>query len=171
MTWLKTEIENNRIPELKKSRLILVLLVGTNDIEGSTVSQLKILFNYLFSTIRRMNPKSIIMSCEVIPRPKDYFDSTLKLLDFNESIWAYCKERSGMFPIPTFHPFIVNGFPNLDLYRDNLHLNEWGVELLRQIISHHVAEILRCSHIPKSMNPAPFTIVRRKVKQSHKFNQ
>lgn len=154
-------IKSGSIPELKKKREIYLLLIGTNDIRSVPLAKIKNSFNYLISLIQRLFVNCSIMLCEIPPRARDYFDTTLDIITINDYFWELSKTRNRVYVIPTFHPFITNGLPNLNLYYDLLHFDTDGIKKIHTVVTHHLNALAREINLVKPTLPGPVTVVRR----------
>ena len=115
---------------------IIILHMGTNNLETDTVEIMRIKFQQLLNVIKMRNRRAIIAVSAVLPRPIDFPRSRGKSTMLNKELTSMCMSPAlthSLFFIPSYRPFIKDAQPVANFFAsDGLHLSPEGVQALRK---------------------------------------
>jgi hypothetical protein len=112
---------------------VIVLHVGTNDIEKFPIEQSKVSFEVLISFVKSVALNAHLIVSTIILRPRDFELQGVKVKELN--YWLM-DTLPGKFPgvtvLKSFSSFLHCGRPIKELFwKDGLHLAEEGITLFR----------------------------------------
>ena len=119
---------------------ILVLHVGTNDLESHSADKIIADYENLIKVISAKSKGRIAVSA-IIPRPKDERLRGEKRKLINRELFKLCQRYNCSF-LKTYHAFERNGKIQLSLFaKDGLHLSHQGVIAIKAFIVSSVIRI------------------------------
>lgn len=109
----------------------IIVHVGTNNIEQSSVQDIIVNFERLINAIQQKNPVAKIFISSILPRPKDGEDIQRKLVLVNAEIRTLCKHR-GIYNLKSYKAFGDRNSSEFSSYfaKDKLHLSRKGTSKL-----------------------------------------
>ena len=164
---------NNHIKENKEllmdNKKVAVIHAGTNDLYNSTVEEMLDDLENLILSIREKNKYCHIAVSPIIPRPRDYWTTMVKIQRFNkevklrEDIWAIRAWRC-------WRPFSRNNKPRRQMYKmDGLHPSKKGAICLSQYLAKQCAMLRKECSIPRNKRRASETIVTKKPRNGYGY--
>ena len=123
---------------------VVILHVGTNNIEKMETGAILSAFNNLISSIRRRSDPMIVIS-SILPRPKDHSSHGDRVKNVNKGLVQLSKDRK-MRLLHTYRSFLKYCLPKREMFAINdqsLHLNTEGTRRLRQFFINSVAHLLK----------------------------
>lgn len=158
---LKNHVKYGNANYLKNKRIILVH-AGTNDLDTTHIPEMLIDVKDLMDEIRNINARVFICISEIIPRPRDFWTTQAKILDFNHALREK-EEEWGFRMIRLMHIFLHKRLPNPVLYcEDNLHPSATGYQRIAQYYSKQFSIIKKAMKIPRNKRKATLTGESRK---------
>lgn len=105
---------------------IILVHVGTNDVYTSTLEQMMKEMKLLTDWIHRRNPKAKLFLSAILPRPRDFWTTQPKIIDFNRAVAE--KEVQWNFTyVHTYNFFQRARLPKAEMYyEDHLHASDKG---------------------------------------------
>jgi ribA/ribD-fused uncharacterized protein len=108
---------------------VIVLHVGTNDIEKFPIEQSKVSFEVLISFVKLVAPNAHLIDSTIIPRPRDFETLGEKV---NELNYWLMNVLPGITVLKSFSSFLHQGKLIKELFwKDGLHLAQEGITLFR----------------------------------------
>ena len=146
-------IRGNKCPELAGKRQIVVH-VGTNSLD-TPFQTLMIDFQNLFMMIRHTYPRANILWNSILPRGDVSEARAYKIIMVNNEQSSNMRSISVISSVRKFHR---NRETRLELYKqDKLHLNDYGVLILRNTLRHNLLRWRYRRNIPTlSAQEAPY---------------
>ena len=128
--YWKIRLSGKRLSQYK----IIVLHVGTNDVEAHVEGEILRKYQRLLSAVRKCNGKAIIGISSILPRPKNSVELNNKVITINRELKRLSKSYPRTEFIHSFRPFVLkNKEINTDLYAaDKLHLSFKGSIALKK---------------------------------------
>ena len=128
LTW---KIKLNKI--ILSNYKIIIIHVGTNDIECRSVDEFICYYSLLLKTIKCKNANAIIGISSILPKPCVSDIENTKINSINRNLKKLCGKDKIHF-IPSYRPFAkVLKSGSLDLFAvDKLHLSHRGSQVLKQ---------------------------------------
>lgn len=122
---------------------IIILHVGTNDLESQAAEIIVQKYTALLKHIRRVNTHAVLLLSTIIPRPKDDKQTEIKRHFINGELRNLSKMYNNVEVLYTWMPFILHKETNDSLYaRDGLHLNFGGTAALKKYFDGHVFRVM-----------------------------
>lgn len=112
---------------------MIVIHIGTNNIERDSQYAIEREFRFLIWDLRQMLPSVRIgLSC-ILPRPRDEGNSYIrgKVIRVNNFMIKFAKQNA-MVCLRTYSPFLFRGYSIRKMFRDGLHLSPKGLRCLRK---------------------------------------
>ena len=111
-----------------------MLLVGTNNVETNTPTQIIEKYKNLTDAIQRENKKVKVICFEIPPRPNDYNKLNDRVTSFNTLLKKLAREKQYTF-VNIYKTYMSHGGPTRALFAmDGLHFSKGGNKKLRQIV-------------------------------------
>lgn len=132
---------------------VVILAVGTNDVENLSVDQFYRDIEDLVKGIFLCKPTVRLGVAGILPRLKDFSAINDKVIAFNKAISAVCKKRSKegkrIWFLPSYRAFLTKEerLPITEYYKskqeggDGIHLSKEGEQALKQNLVGHVARL------------------------------
>lgn len=119
---------------------VIVILVGTNDIQGGNKEVILKNFDRLIKTIRQIHSSVNLFISAILPRPVDFVITRDLVAEINTNLSTLCAQRKVTF-LNTHRIFFKLGLPDSTCFRkrDGLHLNTLGVAKLSNFFSKVIA--------------------------------
>ena len=111
----------------------IILSVGTNDIEQSSIPAIIHDYTNLIFTVKSLNREADIIVAAILPRPVDFAVLGKKVIEVNKGLEQLANVHGASF-VKCYRPFLYSGKPieSLFAHRDGgLHLNKEGTIRLR----------------------------------------
>lgn len=135
---------------------MVVMYAGGNDInEGESPEQVASDFKVFTEKVRAKRPNTRILYISIAGNPARW-KQVEKVKQANKLIEEYCSNTPGLAYIDTFSKMLgEDGMPRPEIFtKDNLHMNEKGYELWRDIVGPYLGP----ADSDKGTTPAPKTI-------------
>jgi ribA/ribD-fused uncharacterized protein len=113
---------------------VILLHVGTNDVERFTLSKSQVALELLIAHVRSIAPQAKIIVSTILPRPKDFRKTQDHVNALNQwMIREIPRLFEGVIVLKSFTSFLHQKQPIQKLfYKDGLHLDTEGVQVLKQ---------------------------------------
>lgn len=153
---------------------MIFLHVGTNDLYTLSVEQMvdelkslvQSITSYYTST---QKPVPLIFLSSIIPRPRDFWTTQPKILQYNKAVQRI-EDEIGVRYIKTWHLFSRKGLPRKFMYsRDNLHPSKRGSTRLGRFISKMLNTYRVRMGWPKIKRVATLTRVTKKPGPGYQY--
>lgn len=156
---------NNHIKANKEllmdNKQVVVIHAGTNDLYNSTVEEMLDDLANLIQSIREKNEYCYIAVSPIIPRPRDYWTTMVKIRRFNKEV-SLNEETWGMRAWRCWRPFSRKNLPRKQMYKiDGLHPSKKGAICLSQYLAKQCAMLRKEYNIPRNKRRASETTNRR----------
>lgn len=165
---LKNHIKTDE-EQLMANKKVAVIHAGTNDLYNSTVEEMLEDMETLINEIKEKNEYCHIAVSPIIPRPRDYWTTMMKIRRFNkevqmkENIW-------GIRPWRCWRPFSRKNLPRRHMYKlDGLHPSRKGAICLSQYLAKQCAMLRNECSIPRNKRRASVTIVTKKPRGGYSY--
>ena len=116
---------------------LCILHVGTNDVGKGKGDYVFPNLREVVREIRNHRPSIDIVISGILPRPKEHKETSDILIQINKDLKAWCDSKDNLHFHPSFNSFLKNKRPIEDqnlFARDRLHLGEFGIRRMCQII-------------------------------------
>ena len=124
-----------------KSIDAFVLHIGTNNVsDADTIETIIDEFKDITNTINNVNPKAKVIISSILPRKQDRLVNKA-IQDTNKAVENWCQSEGYTFLDNSFN-FSNNTSPDSSLYKDNIHLNSRGGNVLGTAISKQLELVL-----------------------------
>jgi hypothetical protein len=161
---LGARIMSHKIPYIHGKRLIL-LHVGTNNVEYNDSQEIIEQFQYLVNVIRHQVPDINIAISHIIQRPKDYLQTSMTVWEVNTKL-DELKEAWDVQTLPVFSKFTHCSAPVVDYFAiDGIHLKKNGIDELSKYIMKMMGQLRVNCAIPRVKDVYPPTVVWQKIKK------
>jgi lysophospholipase L1-like esterase len=113
---------------------VILLHVGTNDVQSFTLSKSQVALELLIAHVRSIAPQAKIIVSTILPRPKDFTKTDAHVKALNQwMIRELPRLFSGIIVLKSFTSFLQKRQPIQKLfYQDGLHLGAEGIQVLKQ---------------------------------------
>lgn len=129
------------IQEDWRNIVVLLILIGTNDVKSLEVNTFEIKYRNLLSVIRARLGNVQLVLLGIPPRPRDHNVRGEKAKQFNKVILRITQDLSvGHFPL--YKPMCYKGAPKCEYFVDKLHLSRLGVAVLVKVVKQFRHKIL-----------------------------
>jgi hypothetical protein len=160
---LGARIYADKVPYINDKKLILVH-VGTNNVEYNTSAQILDQMQFLISTLRHKVPEVKIAMGHILHRTKDYLQTEETISNVNNSL-EMLKDEWNIQTLPVIKKFTYYCAP-VDYYYavDGIHLNREGVTEWTTYIKKMMGQLRTKAEIPRLATIYPPTAIWRKIK-------
>ena len=150
--------------QLLYNKKIIVIHAGTNDLYSLTIEEMLEDLETLVKTILEKSNTWVycVAFSAILPRPKDYWTSLMKIRKFNAAVKA-SEDTIGIRFLRTWRPFSRKHLPRKFMFkRDALHPSDKGAMRMSQYLAKQCSLIRKEHHIPRNKRAASKTIVSKK---------
>lgn len=122
---ITNHLRHDKIPAIYDKRIVL-LHVGTNDLYSLEIAEMVDDFKALLDQIKLKNSEAKLLVSAILPRPKDFWTTQEKIVDYNRRLIA--KQVCWNFTfVHTYSIFQRNRLPIRQMYyEDNIHPSDMG---------------------------------------------
>ena len=152
--------------DLLNNKRIVAIHVGTNDLYSLTVEEMLEDLEALVKAITNKPGSSVwgIIVSTIIPRPKDYWTTQMKIKRYNKEV-KNLEITLGFEMLRTWRPFSRKNLPRRFTYKfDALHPSKKGATRLSQYLAKQLSMLRKHHKIARNKRAASKTIVTKKPK-------
>ena len=160
---LAVRIIDNKIPHIS-AKLMVVLHVGTNNIEKDNPDLMFTKLRFLVDAVRDKLPTSTIVVSLILPRPIDHHFRANKVKDYNFMVLNNATQLQ-IRCVSSYRDFLFNSAPIRAYYAiDNIHLLPPGTACLQSYLNRTLGRYKVEANIRKTKRKPPTTIIMEKIK-------